>query len=549
MTHLNLVSERIVKRLALLELLVLFGLLAVVGTMTYLAIREASSLLGLLSYPTLGLTILQTALVGFASASIVVLLAYCIAFFCHVYVPRSAAFIISTFMSVYIVSYYFVLLGWRTLWAENGLFWDLPALKLFAPAMGYGPVAIIAVMALRYLPVGVLLAYLKVSALPGRTIVAAHNLRVPAVAIHTKICLRWALPALGLVLLFTAIFASMDSLATSVAGGGSVQTVANLLDDWQRSHQFQGMAMWLGVSYVFLICLFLFLMVRAFRLPANYNMGRWMASEQHPQRGKEYWLLLSATLLVVLLEFSVVGAVVFSGIGGDKPGYIDLKGIMMSMFSDEELQNSALLGIQVSLCSSLIGTGFAAMSILARHIRKPGERFRDVILAPGEILILSPLIVPFLLAGVAASAFQGRVINYYGSTYSITVAHVIVFGPIAYFVIAAGLGQLSKNSYSVAKNLGVDLTTYVARIFLPACRFTIPVSLLLVFAFSFNESVLARYVGGSARSLGILIADKQVAALDTQHFAAMSFMFFLTLLASWMASIAVSLKRSRVKGA
>lgn len=532
----RLVSEYILKRLVILELLIAFALTAVIGTMAYLLFRDPENLWELISNRTVITTALRTLKVCVPLAIVVALVAYTIAFFWHVYTPRSIPLALSTLMSLYVVSYYFLLVGWRTVWAENGLLRTLPGLAKISPALGYGPAAMLSVMTIRYLPIAILLTYLRIATLPVTKIHVAKNLGLSPWKIHLHLYLPWSFPALGLVSLFTAIFASLDNLASSLAGGGRIQILGNLIVDWQRTHLLYGMAMGLGLAYVALLGGFIFFTLRFLSTTESSNVKDMSATEGVETGGVEYWGLLIVTLVFVCLELSPLVGMIFLAIGWNKSYFPSLEAVTHLVF-DEELRNATFLGLGAAFASAVIGTGLATLSVLARHIRESTPTVSPPApVTPTETLILTPLVVPPLLAGIAGNAFQGQVLMFYGSIYSIILAHIVMFAPLAYFIIMSGLQNLSQNSYTVAKNLGITLGTYVTRIFFPACRFSTLIGFLLVFAFSLNEAVLARYVGGTARPLAVFLADKQITALETHHFVAISLMFGITAIILRIAS-------------
>ncbi len=531
-------------RLALLEVFVLVAMAIVVGTMLYISLSEPGSVWDLFHFPALLRIIGSTISICLIAAFCVTVAAYALAFYAHAYIPHSAPLLISSLLSFYLVSYYFTLLGWRALWGQTGLLHHLPIIRLLNGVFDYGSPAIIAVMTLRYLPVGILLTYLRLRSLSVRKIHAARNLGIHPWSIHTSLYLPWSRPALSLVFLFTLIFGSLDNLASSVAGGGSVQIVANLIDDWHRSHLFQGWAMRLGLCYVAVVGVFVFLTLRLVYRGQIGDVTDVADSQPISYYGIEFVLFFASTVAIVLAEFSLVAGVVFLAIGGNTSNFPSLATILQ-IIRDEELWLAILEGIRISFVSAAAGAGLAAVSALACHLRENAARIPGKqLIRTNEVLLLIPFIYPPLLLGIVAGAFQGQVLGYYGSAVSLAVANTIMFGPLAYFVIRAGLKQLPSNCYLAAKNLDVGFGTYVTSIFLRACRFTLPTGFLLIFAFSLNESLLARYIGGTARPLGLLIADKKMAALEPHHFAAMTLLFVLTLGLLFFASLIINRRPS-----
>lgn len=521
-------AEKIVKHLAILEALVVFSIGAVLGTMGYFFAYGTGNLRELIFSVEFALTLSRTLMVCFPAALVISGLSYLIAFACHAFFRRRSHLIISLLISLYIVSPYFVLLGWRALWSADGLLSGLPGLRMVSPFLGYGSIAIIAVLTARYLPIGVLLVYLRIIALPLRQIQAAQNLGLRTFYIHTKIYLRWAFPAIALVFLFAVIFGSLDNLASSIAGGGDIQIISNILDDWQRSQLYQGLAMGLGLFYTAFMTIFLFVMLRFFTTGVSQN-SRGSDQEEGIIKGKlGHSFGMSAIITIALIEISLVVGLLFFAMGGHTGTFPTLVGLTR-MVSDGELLDALLSSALIGGAVSLLGTGLAMLSVLARHIREGINPQNRINTTASDVILLIPLVIPPLLGGIAAGAFQGRVMGFFGSSWSIVLLHTVTFSPLAYFVILAGIKKLPSNSYRAAKNLGLNIGIYASNIFLPACRSTVLISILLVFTFSLNESVMVRYVGGTSKPFGVLIANKQMAALDVQHYWAVILMFILCL--------------------
>lgn len=521
----------------ILEALVVLCIGAVLGTMGYLAAHGPGNFRELILGFGLGSTVVRTLWVCSSAAFVIAGLSYFIAFACCTFLRQWSSLVICLLLSLYVVSPYFVLLGWRALWGADGLFSGLPGLRMMSPILSYGSIGIIAVLTIRYLPIGVLLTYLRVSALPLRQIQVAQNLGLPSFRIHRKLYFRWSLPALGLVILFAAIFGSLDNLVSNLAGGGNIQIIANLLDDWQRSQEYQGRAMGLGLCYVLLVMAFLLIALRLFSIGESPT-SRGSVQEEGKvtgELGRSIGIL--AIVTIVLIELSLVAGLLYFGMGGRAGNFPTFMGLTR-LVSDDELLSALLLAVWIAIRVSLLGTSLAALSILARHIKEGIDPRYDMRKATAnDTILLIPLITPPFLGGIAAGAFQGRMMGLSGSDWSIVVLHTVVFGPLAYFVIMAGMKKLSSNSYRVSKNLGLNIRTYARNILWPACRSTIVISILLVFTFSLNESVMARYVGGFSQPFGVLIANKQVAALDLQHYWVVSLIFILSLVALWAFSL------------
>ena len=209
----------------------------------------------------------------------------------------------------------------------------------------------LSVMTLRYLPIAILLTYLRIATLPVTMIHVAKNLGLSTWKIHLHLYLPWSFPALALVSLFTAIFASLDNLASSLAGGGRIQILANLIVDWQRTHSLYGMAMGLGLAYVVLLGGFIFFTLHFLSTTESSNVKDMSATEGVQKRGVEYWGLLIVSLVFVCLELSPLVGMILLAIGWNK-SYFPSLGAVTHLIFDEELRNATFLGLGAAFASA-----------------------------------------------------------------------------------------------------------------------------------------------------------------------------------------------------
>jgi putative spermidine/putrescine transport system permease protein/spermidine/putrescine transport system permease protein len=534
---LTAIWERLASYFYPLEVVVVLTLMAWYGTMVYISVKDLNSYKELFTNAVVLPTVLQTIKICLPVAVLVMVISYIMAFFAYAYIPHLVGPFLALLLLPYVSSYYVILLGWRAWVGEDGLFNRLPILSSLADILSYGIPSLIIVMILRYLPLSVLLVYVRLRALPVTQIHVARNLGLTCAGIHHRLYLRWCLPVLVMVGVFSFIFASLDYLASSVVGGGSVQTLANLIDDWQRAQAFQGPAMALGVFYASVLTVFAFLTMCLLSLRVGQVSETSQSEDRLSFGGVEGWLVSGITLIVMVVQLMMIIGILYLALGGLEGAFPTIKPFL-SFLTDDELKHAFLLSLLIGAVAAIVSAVLSVFSLFARHIRdnlslavEAGGRMNTghYMLAAANAGLLMLLVIPPLLAGIAANAFQGRVLHYFGSTHSIIAVHIIAYSPIAFFVAAGGLARLSPTGYLVARNLGVGLSTYFVKIFLRVCFLPIIAGCFVLFAFSLNDHILARYVGGITQNLGILVADKQVAGLESKHVCAVAAMFALTL--------------------
>jgi putative spermidine/putrescine transport system permease protein/spermidine/putrescine transport system permease protein len=545
--------ERLASYFYPLEVVVVLGLMAWYGNMVYISVKDLNNYKELFTNAVVLPTVLQTIKICLPVAVLVTAISYIMAFFAYAYIPHFIGPFLALLLLPYVSSYYVILLGWRAWVGEDGLLNRLPVLGSLADTLSYGIPSLIIVMILRYLPLSVLLVYVRLRALPVTQIHVARNLGLTCAGIHYRLYLRWCRPVLVMVGVFSFIFASLDYLASSVVGGGSVQTLANLIDDWQRAQAFQGPAMALGVFYASVLTVLAFLTMCFLSLRVGQVSETSQSEDRLSFGGVEGWLVSGITLIVMVVQLMMILGIFYLALGGLEGAFPTIKPFL-SFLTDDELKHAFLLSLLIGAVAAIVSAVLSVFSLFARHIRdnlslavEVGGRMSTgyYMLAAANAALLMLLVIPPLLAGIAANAFQGRVLHYFGSTHSIIAVHIIAYSPIAFFVAAGGLARLSPTGYLVARNLGVSLSTYFVKIFLRVCALPIIAGCFVLFAFSLNDHILARYVGGITQNLGILLANKQVAGLESKHFCAVAAMFVLTLGALVPIILALGLRRGR----
>lgn len=498
--------ERVLKHAMVLELLVLLVVVAAIYRMSVAFAQNYDQVIAELASDGVMTILINTLTVSGVAAALVVLIGYPIAYFIHRYVARPIRnAVLLLFLLPYISSYYFILLGWQSIWGNRGMVRQLlpEALADALAPMGYGYLALIGVMTLRYVPLGALLIHFRLRALSNSQSEVAHNLGLSAISSHIRIFLPWCAGVMMVVFVFTYVLASLDLMASSLAGGGQIQTLANLINDWQKANN-TGVAMGLGVLYIAAVVVLMALCWRIF------GVGRAPTSPERaePSRrfGREAWVLGFVCIVVAVAEIALIGGVL--------RGAWPVGQAWSSLTNDSDVLPALKTSLIVSCWASVAGTALALVSALSKHLRQSlmhGSR----LVSAGELVLLVPLIVPPILAGQVGGHLQNVFFSTGGSQWSLMVAYTLVYGSLAYFVISGSLGVLPANVYLVARNLDVGRAAYLGRIFLFALWPAIAAGALLIFAFSINDPILATYLGGADKLLGGLITEKQVSGVTS----------------------------------
>jgi spermidine/putrescine transport system permease protein len=171
-----------------------------------------------------------------------------------------------------------------------------------------------------------------------------------------------------------------------------------------------------------------------------------------------------------------------------------------AVLADERIRSAFLNSLVVGVATALISTvlGFAAAYIDYRYL------FRGKTL--GGLLVAIPPAVPASILGMAMLAFLSRV-GLFGSTLAIIVCHVAIATSFAMAIIRLRLGEFSRDLEPAAWNLGASPLATLFTVVVPFCKPALLASLFLCAAVSFDEILIAWFVGGTVETLPVRILN------------------------------------------
>ncbi len=168
------------------------------------------------------------------------------------------------------------------------------------------------------------------------------------------------------------------------------------------------------------------------------------------------------------------------------------------MFKNEPmiaaLMNSVRVGAVASVLSTFLGI-FGAKAVTRYHI--PG---RDPIIA----VIMAPLVIPGIILGVALLILINRV-GIPLSLYTITLGHVLVCVPFSMATLMTRFEGFDKSMEEASADLGENAWWTFWRVTLPMVFPGVLASVLLCFTISFDEFILAFFLGGTDPTLPLYI--------------------------------------------
>ena len=110
-------------------------------------------------------------------------------------------------------------------------------------------------------------------------------------------------------------------------------------------------------------------------------------------------------------------------------------------------------------------------------------------------LIMLPLIVPHVVTALGYYGFLGS-LRLNGTHLGVVIAHSVLAVPVAFLVICAALKGFDRNLERAAMSAGAGPLRTFLWVTLPVLRPGILVGALFAFLSSFNEAVVAIFIGG-----------------------------------------------------
>ncbi len=160
----------------------------------------------------------------------------------------------------------------------------------------------------------------------------------------------------------------------------------------------------------------------------------------------------------------------------------------------QALYNSLKVALVVSVLSTILGV-FAAKAI-ARH-RIPGGRSIVAV-------IMLPLVVPGIIFGVALLMMLSTM-NVPLSLFTIGIGHMVVCLPFSIATLLPRFDGFDASMEEAAADLGENAWFTFWRVTVPIIMPGIVASLLMTFTISFDEFLIAFFLGGTEQTLPLFI--------------------------------------------
>ena len=154
------------------------------------------------------------------------------------------------------------------------------------------------------------------------------------------------------------------------------------------------------------------------------------------------------------------------------------------------LMNSVRVGAVASVLATVLGI-FGAKAVT--RYRMPGKN-------PVVIVIMAPLVIPGIILGVALLIL----LNYIGiglSLYTVSMGHILICVPFSMATLMSRFEGFDRSMEEASADLGENAWWTFWRVTLPMVFPGVLASLLLCFTVSFDEFILAFFLGGTDPTL------------------------------------------------
>ena len=192
--------------------------------------------------------------------------------------------------------------------------------------------------------------------------------------------------------------------------------------------------------------------------------------------------LLAPILVVVPMSFSTAISFAFP-----PPGY--WLGYYAKYFTSEEWLEPTLNSLVIAFGAM----AFTMLLVVPAAFGYVRYQFRGKTLV--NLLMMSPLIVPHVVSALAYYGFLGWA-KLTGTLLGVVIAHGMLAVPVGFLVITATLKGFDQNLERAAMSSGAGPFRTFVHVTLPVLRPGMLVGALFAFLSSFNEAVVAIFIGG-----------------------------------------------------
>jgi len=226
---------------------------------------------------------------------------------------------------------------------------------------------------------------------------------------------------------------------------------------------------------------------------------RWLdspASDTQIPHARGVWLYAIAALV---LAFLVVPTLIVIPMSFSGSQYLEFPPRVWSLrwyanfFGSNAWMQAAATSFKAAFLTVLVATPLGTLAAYGLFV----SRMRGA--AAVRTLLITPLIVPVILAGVAIFYVYVK-LKLVNSLAGLVLAHSVLAIPLVMMVVTSGLKSFDMSQEMVARSLGASRPKAFALVTLPQIRFAVMTAAVLSFLTSFDEVIVALFVSGGANS-------------------------------------------------
>ena len=171
-----------------------------------------------------------------------------------------------------------------------------------------------------------------------------------------------------------------------------------------------------------------------------------------------------------------------------------------AILEDEMVRDAVVNSLVVGLGTAVLATvlGFAAAYVDYRWSFLGKRAF--------VLLVAIPPAVPVTILGMAMLAFMSR-IGLFGRVEAMIAAHTAIAASFSMAIIRLRLGEFGREIEPAAWNLGASPVAALFTVVVPFCRPALIASFFLSAAVSFDEFMIAWFVGGVHETIPVRILN------------------------------------------
>jgi putative spermidine/putrescine transport system permease protein len=247
-------------------------------------------------------------------------------------------------------------------------------------------------------------------------------------------------------------------------------------------------------------------------------------------RGAAFALLFTPILLVILLSF---GGDAFTSI---PPRTYSLRWYR-NIFARDEFVSSFFTSLTVALIATPISVLLGTSSAYALW-KRPSAATR-----PLESLLMSPVLLPLVVTGLALLVFFNR-IQFYASLATIVIAHVIITFPYSFRAVLAALSRYDRQLDEAAASVRVRPWASFFHVTLPMIRPGLFAGALFAFVMSFDDFATTIFlITPDTKTLPIAIYQYMEFNLDPTVSAVSSLLVFVAVVGVLVIERAIGMDR------